>query len=113
MRGLIQERTQAGLKAARARGRNGGRPRKMTTAKIKPAKILAADSSMTVAEICLLPGNFTRHLLPIRNLGEKKEFVSACDVKSIYLPTWPSFILVISYSSAPESDRRGVNQFRR
>jgi DNA invertase Pin-like site-specific DNA recombinase len=51
-RGLIQERTQAGLQAARARGRMGGRPKKMTPAKIKQAQILAADPSMTVGEIC-------------------------------------------------------------
>lgn len=51
-RGLIQERTQAGLKAARARGRKGGRPRKMTPAKIKQAQILGADPSLTVGEIC-------------------------------------------------------------
>ncbi|NKR30020.1 recombinase family protein [Rhodococcus hoagii] len=33
-RDLIRERTSAGLAAARARGRTGGRPRTMTSAKI-------------------------------------------------------------------------------
>lgn len=36
-RDLISERTRAGLDAARARGRKGGRPRKMTAAKIRVA----------------------------------------------------------------------------
>lgn len=45
-RSLIVERTQAGLAAARQRGRTGGRPRKMTDAKIKAAKkLLAGDHS--------------------------------------------------------------------
>jgi DNA invertase Pin-like site-specific DNA recombinase len=41
---LIRERTQAGLTAARARGRVGGRPRKMTTATLKMAMAALADS---------------------------------------------------------------------
>jgi DNA invertase Pin-like site-specific DNA recombinase len=36
-RELIAERTKAGLAAARARGRNGGRPYKMTPAKLRLA----------------------------------------------------------------------------
>ena len=37
-RELIVERTKAGLASARARGRNGGRPFKMTTAKLRLAQ---------------------------------------------------------------------------
>jgi DNA invertase Pin-like site-specific DNA recombinase len=36
-RGVISERTRAGLEAARSRGRKGGRPRKMTASKIRMA----------------------------------------------------------------------------
>jgi DNA invertase Pin-like site-specific DNA recombinase len=36
-RELIVERTKAGMVAARARGRSGGRPYKMTPAKLRPA----------------------------------------------------------------------------
>jgi len=39
-RELIQERTKAGLQAARARGRVGGRHRKMTQSKVESAKKL-------------------------------------------------------------------------
>ena len=46
-RRLIQERTKAGLAAARARGRNGGRPKIDTSdAKVVMAKKLHADNSL-------------------------------------------------------------------
>ena len=41
-RELIRERTQAGLKSARARGRKGGRPKGMSQAAIEKAKIAEA-----------------------------------------------------------------------
>ena len=52
-RRLIQERTKAGLAAARARGRNGGRP-KVTAAETKVvlAKKLQADKSLEIDDIC-------------------------------------------------------------
>ena len=52
-RRLIQERTKAGLAAARARGRNGGRP-KLTAddAKVILAKKLHADKSLEIDDIC-------------------------------------------------------------
>lgn len=42
-RELIVERTRAGLAAARARGRKGGRPRKMTSSKIRMAMAAMSD----------------------------------------------------------------------
>lgn len=50
-RALIQERTKAGLVAARARGRKGGRPRAMTEDKVLVAKKLYGERSHTVQEI--------------------------------------------------------------
>jgi DNA invertase Pin-like site-specific DNA recombinase len=52
-RRLFQERTKAGLEAARARGRNGGRP-KVTAAETKVvlAKRLHADKSLEIDDIC-------------------------------------------------------------
>jgi len=52
-RRLIQERTKAGLAAARARGRNGGRP-KVTSAeaRVMLAKKLHADKSLEIDDIC-------------------------------------------------------------
>lgn len=49
---LIQERTKAGLTAARARGRLGGRPAMSPDdSRIKTAKALHADKNMSVTDI--------------------------------------------------------------
>jgi DNA invertase Pin-like site-specific DNA recombinase len=50
-RDLIRERTSAGLAAARARGRTGGRPAVMTEPKIKLAREMYASRQYTVAAI--------------------------------------------------------------
>ena len=51
-RDLIRERTQAGLRAARARGRMGGRPKEMTPEKLKMAVRLMKDPEVSISEIC-------------------------------------------------------------
>jgi len=51
-RELIRERTMAGLRAARARGRFGGRKRQMTPDKVKMASSLIQDPMVSVGEIC-------------------------------------------------------------
>lgn len=51
-RNLIRERTQAGLQAARARGRNGGRQQKLTPQQIAIGRSLAADPKRSVSSIC-------------------------------------------------------------
>ena len=52
-RRLIQERTNAGLKAARARGRLGGRPpMSLDDPRIQTARKLHADKGMVIADIC-------------------------------------------------------------
>ena len=50
-RSLIRERTNAGLKAARARGRNGGRPKLLDARKLAVAESLLRDPKLTVAEV--------------------------------------------------------------
>ncbi len=50
-RNLIRERTTAGLVAARARGRKGGRPRSLSKKDFAAAKALLADPVITVAEV--------------------------------------------------------------
>ena len=50
-RELIAERTRAGLAAARARGRKGGRPRKMDRATLKAAQALLANTEETAQAI--------------------------------------------------------------
>src|SRR5258707_5625915 len=56
-RDLIRERTNAGLAAARARGRVGGRPRKLkTNGKVALAYRMFADQSHSLPEICTALG---------------------------------------------------------
>jgi DNA invertase Pin-like site-specific DNA recombinase len=52
-RDLVRERTQAGLSAARARGRTGGRPRKLQTEnKVAQARRMFAEKERDIALIC-------------------------------------------------------------
>ena len=50
-RELIIERTKAGLAAARARGRNGGRPRKMDLATLKIAMAAMTDRNSVAKDV--------------------------------------------------------------
>jgi len=50
-RNLIRERTMAGLKAARARGRKGGRPAKLTPKEVKTIRALLRSQEISVTEI--------------------------------------------------------------
>jgi DNA invertase Pin-like site-specific DNA recombinase len=50
-RDLIRERTNAGLQAARARGRHGGRPPQLTADQVKAARRMYEQQDMTVAQI--------------------------------------------------------------
>ena len=51
-RELIVERTRAGLEAARARGRHGGRPYKMTPAKLRLARAAMGQPETKVGDLC-------------------------------------------------------------
>ena len=52
-RNLITERTMAGLEAARARGRTGGRPKlNLSRSKVAMAKQLYADQTNSIKDIC-------------------------------------------------------------
>jgi DNA invertase Pin-like site-specific DNA recombinase len=61
-RELIVERTRAGLASARARGRNGGRPFKMTPAKLRLAQSAMGQPGTRVGELCIELG-ITRQTL--------------------------------------------------
>jgi DNA invertase Pin-like site-specific DNA recombinase len=51
-RNVIRQRISDGLAAARARGRNGGRPRLMTPERLRHAQQLMADQSRDIPSIC-------------------------------------------------------------
>jgi DNA invertase Pin-like site-specific DNA recombinase len=71
-RDLIRERVQAGLAAARARGRRGGAPYKMTAAKLRLAQAAMGKPEARVRELCRELGVSTqtlyRHLSPTGEL---------------------------------------------
>ena len=72
-RSIIRERTRAGLDAARARGRKGGRPPKLKEADLKAARAMLADKSITVEEVAkhlrVSPATLYRHLPAARAQG--------------------------------------------
>ena len=55
-RNLIKERTLAGLQAARARGRKGGRPPSLNSEKQKLAAKLYSEKNHSVNQICQIMG---------------------------------------------------------
>lgn len=62
-RELISERTKAGLAAARARGRKGGRKFQLTKAKIRLAQIAMKNKETPISEICQELGGITKQTL--------------------------------------------------
>src|SRR3712207_1167387 len=65
-RSVIRERTRAGLEAARARGRKGGRPRSLGEGDLTAAKAMLRDPGITVEEVArrlgVGPATLYRHL---------------------------------------------------
>jgi DNA invertase Pin-like site-specific DNA recombinase len=51
-RDIIRERTQAGLIAARARGKVGGRPKALTKKQQEMLQVLYRDKTHSIADIC-------------------------------------------------------------
>ena len=77
-RELISERTRAGLAAARARGRKGGRRPKMTPAKIRLASAAMGKRGTVVSDLCdelgITRATLYRHVSPtgaLRGDGRK------------------------------------------
>jgi len=77
-RELISERTIAGLAAARARGRKGGRPYKMTPAKLRLAMAAMGHPDTNVGDLCIELGitrqTLYRHVSPpgeLRDAGRR------------------------------------------
>jgi DNA invertase Pin-like site-specific DNA recombinase len=77
-RDLISERTKAGLASARARGRTGGAPYKMTPAKLRLAQVAMENKETKISELCkelsITRQTLYRHVSPngeLRNDGKK------------------------------------------
>ncbi len=65
-REVLVERTRAGLAAAAARGRRGGRPPALDESRVRAAKAMLASGTMTAAEVArqvgCAPSTLYRHL---------------------------------------------------
>ena len=68
---IIRQRTMAGLEAARARGRIGGRPAKMNEERVRQARKLLEDPQNNVTQVSALlgvsRGSLYRHLTEEKN----------------------------------------------
>ena len=71
---LIRERTMAGLQAARARGRKGGRKFALTKAQVRVAQAAMVNRDTSVAELCkelgISPVTLYRYVDPKGNLRD-------------------------------------------
>ena len=78
---LIRERTMAGLAAARARGRKGGRKFALTKAQVRLAQAAMANRDTSVSELCkelgIKPVTLYRYVNPHGNLREAGKRVLA------------------------------------
>jgi DNA invertase Pin-like site-specific DNA recombinase len=76
-RELISERTKAGLESARARGRAGGAPYKMTVAKLRLAMAAMGQPETKVGDLCNELGitrqTLYRHVAPDGTLRDDRE----------------------------------------
>lgn len=75
---LIRERTNAGLMAARARGRNGGRKFQLTKSQVRMVQVVMQNRDTSVVELCkelnITRSTLYRHVSPtgeIRERGKK------------------------------------------
>ena len=80
-RELIRERTVAGLKAARARGRKGGRKFALSKAQVRLAQAAMAHRDTSVSELCrelgIRPVTLYRYVGPQGQLREQGQKVLA------------------------------------
>lgn len=71
---MIKERTLAGMASARARGRKGGRPYKMTQAKLRLAMAALGQLETKIGPLCeeldITKQTLYRHLSPAGELRE-------------------------------------------
>lgn len=86
-RDLTHERTMAGLAAARARGRAGGRPRVMTKQKLKAAMALMADRDNAARDVAVQLGVSVSTLYAyVDAKGQPRE--RASELLGALLQTW-------------------------
>jgi Site-specific recombinases, DNA invertase Pin homologs len=76
-RSIIHERTKAGLEAARARGKKGGRPPSLSAKDLAAAKAMLSDPEITMEEVAkrlrVAPSTLYRHLPGGRGVIQETE----------------------------------------
>lgn len=81
-REIIRERTRAGLDAARARGRKGGRPPALLAKDLSAARALLADASISVSDVArrlnVAVSTLYRHLPAARATSQRG--VASCAI---------------------------------
>ena len=84
-RSLGQERTRAGLQAARARGRTGGRPTVVTARKLTAAIAMREQGQLTMSqiaeELAISPATLYRHLARHREQTKFSESTGSVGVR--------------------------------
>jgi len=91
-RDLIRDRTMAGLASARARGKMGGRPRRLDTKEVTLAKSMYRDKKNSVMDICSALGigktTLYRYLNDSRYVDEAETEEDTEQKKTIKVGLW-------------------------
>src|SRR5437016_4104468 len=115
-RELIRERTIAGLAAARARVRNGGRKPKMTPAKLRLAQHALGNKGTVVADRCNELGissqTLYRHVSPIGELGSSGENIIREKVMSAIEGTAANICSLRAFSDPKATSARSLGTMR-
>jgi DNA invertase Pin-like site-specific DNA recombinase len=104
-RELIAERTQAGLAAARARGRLGGRPRKMDRAMLTMAMAALSDPKAVAADVAKRLGITTTTLYTYVNGDGSPKAARSADLRASLAAAICSSVLSGSWRTRASSRR--------
>jgi DNA invertase Pin-like site-specific DNA recombinase len=89
---LIRERTMAGLAAARARGRKGGRKFALTKAQVRMAQAAMAHRDTSISELCkelkIRPATLYRYVGPEGNLRENGKQLLGARHSMVFREIW-------------------------
>ena len=104
---------EQGLKAARARGRNGGRKFALSKAKVRLAQAAMANRDTSVTELCRETRHQTRDALPVRRAAGPVARAGREGPRRLNRHTAPAFRRIPFRSTAPDAVSRGMNPLSR
>ena len=111
-RELIRERTVAGLKAARARGRKGGRKFALSKAQVRLAQAAMAHRDTSVSELCrelgIRPVTLYRYVGPQGQLREAGPEGPRLLNRSAWTATLGGHRLSVGFRPLPQTTRPGT-----